>query len=338
MKKFTTILILLLLAISSVAAASPFDTGYEQNEQQRTGDNCHVVCEPTPITPQFDVVFLIDSTGSMNDEIRSVKTHIINLVEEAQQGNPRPDIKIGVVTYRDHSKEEPDYLVRKYDLTSNTEAALRFLKKLEAEGGGDHPEAVADGLHEAIADMDWRSNSRRIIFLVGDAAPHGEGSRDQSYEQGCPEGHNYRTEIAAARDKGITIYTVSGSGMDSVGIRVWKELAAETGGEYEALDYVRQDVDQYYEEQGIDSRWAGEAKRDTDYDKSSNSILTNNLGDFAKKVVKQEAMEAGVVYDSETEEENHPFENEIFRTDTSGSEGKLLAFLRNALQNFKFWE
>ncbi|MFC2136513.1 VWA domain-containing protein [Bacteroidota bacterium] len=259
-------------------------------------ENC-VYPEPVPFTPKIDVVFLIDSTGSMNDEIRSVKTHIVNIVEEVEEGYPKPDLRVGVVTYRDHEEEEREYLLKSFDLTDDVYDALKFIKGIEAQGGGDYPEAVADGLHVAVEEMNWNKKAIKIIFLVGDAPPHGEGSSEHTYVQGCPEGHDYRDSIEEAIEKDIRIYTVSGSGMDSVGVRIWKEIAEETGGEYEPLVYLRKDVDQYYEEEGIDPEFAAEAKSDSDYDRKTNSILTNTFGVFAKSAVMDEAMSAGVRYE-----------------------------------------
>ena len=45
--------------------------------------------------PTIDIVFVIDTTGSMSDEIREVKMHITNLIEDIQQGTPKPNVTIG---------------------------------------------------------------------------------------------------------------------------------------------------------------------------------------------------------------------------------------------------
>ena len=265
-------------------------------------DNQQMVCPPQfpNETLNIDVVFVVDSTGSMADEIRSVKTEIINIIDEVESGQPSPELRVGVVAYRDHKPEEREYVTDKFSLTSDIEDAFDFIKDLEARGGGDLPEAVADGLHVAIHDMRWNRNAKKLIILIGDAAPHGVGSADSSFVQGCPDGHHYRDEIESANDKDITIYTVSGSGMDNVGVRVWKEIAKKTGGDYEKLTYLRRDVDQYYEAEGIDSRWVAKAKIDRDYDRATNSIMTNSLGGFAKASLMREASDMGVIYNDKS--------------------------------------
>lgn len=283
---------------------------YDEGTQERI-----VKCPPY-YKPSIDVVFVIDSTGSMADEIRTVKTHLIKIIKEVEGGQPMPYLRVGVVAYRDHKLEEAQYLYRKFELTSNIDKAVNFIWNIEARGGGDLPEAVTDGLDLAINHMNWNNvvitqnqevypkpypYTKKLIFLIGDAAPHGEGSSDHSYVQGCPQGHNYRENIKDATNKGISIYTVSGSGIESVGVSIFKEIARETGGSYTHLSYIRRNVQEYYEEEGFTPAevmaYAAEARKDVDYDKATNSILTNTFGGFAKTSIKAEAVEMGVKYD-----------------------------------------
>lgn len=259
---------------------------------QQYADRCYPM-------PRIDVVFLIDSTGSMADEIREVKTHIIKIVKDVESGQPSPDIRVGVVTYRDHEKEEREYVYRKFELSNDVESALNFIEGIQAQGGGDLPEAVADGLNAAINSMNWDSYAKKIVFLIGDAPPHGEGSPSEGpyYVQGCPDGYNYKDLIEDAVENDIVIYTVSGSGMDYAGVRIWQEIASKTGGEYSQLSYERVDVEQYVAEEGIDPAWAAEIKKDSDYDSKTNTFLKNTFGSVAKAAVISEAKEMGVRYD-----------------------------------------
>jgi len=66
----------------------------------------------TIIPPQhqiIDIVFVIDSTGSMSDEIREVKTHLVKIIKEVKKGKPSPELRVGIVVYRDHRPEEKEY-------------------------------------------------------------------------------------------------------------------------------------------------------------------------------------------------------------------------------------
>ncbi|MBU0666116.1 MAG: vWA domain-containing protein [Nanoarchaeota archaeon] len=342
MKKTYTIFALILMMTSMLGFVSAQEeqakTEYSNIEQQ--GTNCYQVCQwvcpEPPINPKIDVVFAIDTTGSMSDEIRSVKTHIEQLVADVKQGTPTPQIRVGFVAYRDYPLEEPEYITKKFRLTNNIEYAMSFLEELEARGGGDHPEAVADGLHVAINEMNWDDNAKKLIFLIGDAAPHGEGAGDQNYQQGSPNGYDYRAEIQNAQKENIVIYTISGSGMESVGIRIWKEIAAKTGGEYEQLRYVRKEVEEYYAEEGLDMKWAAEATKDSDYDEKSNTILTNTLGIFAKKAVMSEAIDMGVSYEDTGEESTIEYENPITGRVITSAESE--GFFRRAINKILFWK
>lgn len=298
-----------------------------------------IVISPNEPLPKFDVVFLIDSTGSMSDEIRSVKTHIINIVNDVRDGQPAPEMRIGVVTYRDHEPEELEYLFDYFDLTYDIDSALEFIEQIQANGGGDMPEAVADGLHYAVRKMDWDSDHRKIIFLIGDAPPHGEGSSDSSHEQGCPNHHNYKDEVEEAVDNDITIYTISGSGMDYVGEKIWEEIARETGGAYEKLSYDRQDIDQYYKEEKIDRKYLAEAKEDADYDAETNTIVTNSMKMFARGALMQEAEAMGVRYDNSPSPSNPKID---YRTIFSNLKENpinqsLRTFFRNVFNKVTFW-
>jgi len=319
--KMKKILVVLLLVMMIVPAAIAEDVIVQKISAEET---CVVHYDiitqqeivDCPVRPRIDVVFVVDSTGSMGDEIRSVKTHLNKIIKEVQNGQPKPDLRVGVVAYRDHEREEEEYLLRRMDLTYDIEKAIDFIWNIKASGGGDLPEAVADGLDFAINDMSWdlyhldqNQNSyphlttKRLIFLIGDAAPHGVGSSDYNYGQGCPEGHSYKENIKDAQNKDIVIYTISGSGIDSVGKKVFKTIADKTGGEYTHLSYSRQNVQEYYEDEGFEAEevqaYVKEASKDVDYDRASNSILTNTLGQFTKSAMKAEAMDVGVEYDRE---------------------------------------
>jgi Mg-chelatase subunit ChlD len=122
----------------------------------------------------LEIVIVFDSTGSMGGEISEVK-------RQAQRiGNSLiklvPKARISIVTYRD---EGSGYVVLEpiLPLTSDIQMIDRYLEPIQANGGGDHEEAVQAGLREAIAQNEFRSGSRKVILLFGDAPPH---ARDQA--------------------------------------------------------------------------------------------------------------------------------------------------------------
>ena len=298
MKKTTT-LFGLIIAMSFFVSAAIAES--QNNEQQ--GD-----------VLRLDIVFVIDSTGSMSDEIREVKMHIRNIIEDLQNGTPPPDMLVGFVAYRDYQDEEDEYIYRMYLLTSDIDEALSNLDEIDASGGGDYKEVVTIGLDIAINEMNWResddnityddnqnpifsnTSTRRMIFLIGDAPPRTKPYQDPSGTEETPL--DYNTNIEDAQQKNIIICTVSGSGMNDLGIDIWKEIAEQTFGEYEPLTYERQLLTQYVEERGLDDEWIDAGRESSDYDPGSGTIATNNLGDFVKSNVQLQAELMGSEYNT----------------------------------------
>ncbi|MFC1697418.1 VWA domain-containing protein [Nanoarchaeota archaeon] len=319
-KSFATKLIaafaLLLVFTSIFTAASAYKPLIQNGNYPE--DNISILpVDNMPMFPELDIVFLIDSTGSMGDEIREVKTHLVKIIKEVRDGNPTPDLRVGIVAYRDHSDEQKSYVSKSFDLTDDIDEAIDFINKLDANGGGDYEEAVDEGLKIAIHKMDWREDAKKLLFLIGDAPPHEElyiqnqniacvpPNPDWDYEDAVPScvipPPSWREYVRDAVDKEIIIYTISASGMNDRGIRIWEDLADETGGEYTHLKYERVDVDQYYEDEGFERdtavEYAASAKQYSDFDRRSNTIEVNNLAEFATRSVQEEAMDLGVNYD-----------------------------------------
>ena len=266
--------------------------------------------------PRIDVVFAIDSTGSMGDEIEVVKSKVSKMMTEIQSGNPKPDVRFGLVAYRDHGDA---YLTKVYPLTSAVETIQTSLAQIEAGGGGDTPEAVAEGLNSAVNEMNWDgdANTTRMIFLIGDAGPH---YRD-----------DFRKPVQDARAKGIKINTWGCSGLQDSGQQEFNDIALLGGGQFQFLTYqqevVRQDgskarlVFQGKEtyECSTEARWAEGAdavaeKRRVDSGMVSapgasggasyksaayspvNARMENNLDTVLVRQVQDEARKKGVAY------------------------------------------
>ena len=118
----------------------------------------------------LEIVFVFDSTGSMSGTILDTKNTIAQMLSVLR--TLVPDARIGLVTYRDRSPKE-EYLVRQVALGADFWRASNFVQFVRAAGGGDRPEDVAAGLHEAFTQS-WRPTARRVVILAGDAPPHAE--------------------------------------------------------------------------------------------------------------------------------------------------------------------
>ena len=102
------------------------------------------------MTSVIDIVFVLDTTYSMNEEIEQAKQSVRNIISSVGKINLGDDpnrVKFGFVAYRDHSDE---YVTKVRDLTSENEI-LVFINDLVASGGGDTPEAVIDGVYSAVS-------------------------------------------------------------------------------------------------------------------------------------------------------------------------------------------
>ena len=163
---------------------------------------------------------LIDSTGSMADEIHQIigdpGIHCQAGIEPAR---PATDLRFGMVSYRDRGD---DYVTRLYPLDGILRRFRAAIQNLEASGGGDYPESLNQALHEAVNDMSWREDAIRLIFLIADAPPHIDYLQDK----------DYATEMMRAQEKGIKVFSVASSGLDKQGEYIFRQIAQQTMGKF----------------------------------------------------------------------------------------------------------
>ncbi len=115
----------------------------------------------------LDIVLAFDSTGSMGGEIREVKAQISRIGGSLVRLVPKA--RISICTYRDDGDA---YVVKGIPLTNNIQDIEEYLRLIDAGGGGDHPEAVHEGLAWSVNSNRFRPRARKIILLFGDAPPH----------------------------------------------------------------------------------------------------------------------------------------------------------------------
>ncbi|CAK7271775.1 hypothetical protein SEPCBS119000_004776 [Sporothrix epigloea] len=121
-----------------------------------------------------DLLFLIDSTGSMSLYIEAAKKEIKNIVRDINQAFfNEADVRVAVVAYRDHEDEKR---IEFLDFTTDTGQVFRFLDRLIAMGGGDVAEDVLGGLHQALM-ASWKHQTRCIMHIA-DAPAHGRDLHD----------------------------------------------------------------------------------------------------------------------------------------------------------------
>ena len=79
----------------------------------------------------------------------------------------KSDVILALVEYRDHPPEETSFVTRTHDFTDSVKEMKKWLEACSAQGGGDTPEAVADGLNDALK-LSWRNKSTKICVLISD--------------------------------------------------------------------------------------------------------------------------------------------------------------------------
>ena len=180
--------------------------------------------QPTPKLvstqkPKVDVVFVLDTTGSMSGLIQTAKEKIWSIASTMASAQPTPEIRIGLVAFRDRGDQ---YVTRVIDLSDDLDSVYATLTEFQADGGGDEPESVNQALYEAVHNMSWSDANQayRVVFLVGDAPPHMDYNEAQ-----------YPAIAAAARAKGIVINTVQCGAM-AYTAESWAAIANLGGGDF----------------------------------------------------------------------------------------------------------
>ena len=168
--------------------------------------------------PDFlDLALVVDTTGSMADELEWLTRDLFRIVEQARKIKPDVDIRYGLIVYRDQGDE---YVVRNYGFTKNRSEMRDWLRGEKAAGGGDYPEAAAQALGAAI-DLDWRrGKGERLVFHIADAPPHRE------------DAGLYLSAVREAAGKGVQVFGLGASGVAHEAEYLMRQAAVATGGRY----------------------------------------------------------------------------------------------------------
>ncbi|HEU4321931.1 MAG TPA: vWA domain-containing protein [Roseiflexaceae bacterium] len=230
---------------------------------------------PTLVLPQaqavpeqirLDVMFLLDATGSMDDEIGRIQQTIDSIAQRIDGFTPRPALRFGLVAYRDRGEE---YVTRVYDFTPDVVAFRKILMSVQAFGGGDEPEALNEALHAAIQQVNWADDAVRLTFLVADAPPHLDYPNDYDYVQ----------EVRAAVERGVKIYPIAASNTNDDAEYVFRQLAQQTLAHFIFLTY----------QEGQNSGAPGET---TQRDVDPSSFTVERLDDLVVEIIQRELASA----------------------------------------------
>jgi len=170
--------------------------------------------------PTVEVMFVLDTTGSMGGLIAAAKEKIWSIANTLSSADPAPDIKMGLVGYRDRGDQ---YITIVTKLSDDLDKVYSDLIQFQANGGGDGPESVNQALNDAVIKAEWNLDASvyRVIFLVGDAPPHMDYNDDVKFQDTC----------RVAAKKNIIINTIQCGNMGGTK-EVWQEIAKLGKGEF----------------------------------------------------------------------------------------------------------
>lgn len=136
--------------------------------------------------PKVEVVFCLDTTGSMDGLIEGAKQKIWSIANQIAKGKPTPLLSIGLVGYRDKGDE---YVTKVSPLDDDLDAVFQNLMSFRADGGGDTPEHVNMALNDSVHKISWNEdkNTLKLLFLVGDCPPHMDYQDGYDYHRICQE-------------------------------------------------------------------------------------------------------------------------------------------------------
>lgn len=188
----------------------------------------------------IEMVFAIDTTGSMGGLIDGAKQKVWRIINDVTQKQKQSEqkvlVRVGLVAYRDVQDE---YVTRVTPLSADLDAVYSQLMSFQAQGGGDTPEnvrlAMSDALNR-VGWVDWRAGTNQtllrervgqlsqVLFLVGDAPPHDDYKKLPSVQNSAKD----------ARQKGIFVNAIQVGNIRETE-PVWREVAQYGGGEYFAI-------------------------------------------------------------------------------------------------------
>lgn len=182
--------------------------------------NEYVINSGTVSGINADIAFIVDATGSMDDEMEFLKQDLVDIISKAAAGEAGLEIRTATVFYRDKGDA---YVTRHSKFSKDASATSDFIAKQNADGGGDYPEAVHSALEAGLQDLDWNDKAgTKLAFMLLDAPAHYEDEVIASLQK------SLRSYAAA----GIHIIPIAASGIDKSTEFMLRFFAVSTGGTY----------------------------------------------------------------------------------------------------------
>ncbi len=173
-----------------------------------------------------DIVFVFDTTGSMENEIAGAIDSCAAFAEELEEQGR--DYRLGLITYGDNIRGVYN---TDQSLTSSISEYKSWLTTLEAEGGDDSPENTLGAL-KAATQMRFREDSQALFILITDDEIHYYGDpTDGGYSFNDPDLTYANTLALLSEPRPISVFPVAVSW-----VAEYHQLAKDTNGRFYDLE------------------------------------------------------------------------------------------------------
>ncbi len=258
----------------------------------------------------IDIVFVVDTTGSMSGSIYAVKNNIQNIVSSVNAKTK--SARFALVIYRDHPShggDATDYPSRiETDFTNNIEVIKQAASSMHLGDGGDWEESVYSGMRAGL-DLQWRAGVKKMMIVIGDAP-----AKDPEPVTGLTKQSIVNAAYAVDPAQVYVIDTSS-----DYSLAAMKSLTEQTGGEYarannagsELVDYINASIENVASKPNawINRQYVAKVGETLELD-GAGSYSTSG------KIVKYEwDVDQDGVYDMETD---RPFADYTFTKEFSG--------------------
>ena len=172
----------------------------------------------------IEIMFVVDVTGSMGDELNFLKAELADVVSKIVANDSETKIMLSFLFYRDGEDKVPFDFYEFVDVTNEEGMAMQqsALDKQSASGGGDYPEAVDEALEMAMKAQWSTGNVTKLIFHVLDAPAH----QGEKYEE------RFMNAVLTAAENGIRINPIICSGAAELTEYTMRQAAIYTGGTF----------------------------------------------------------------------------------------------------------
>lgn len=191
-------------------------TGDEQQGKVKKAASAEaeiVVNSSAPKYSDMQVMFIMDATGSMGDEMFFLQKDFAAIARECGTDNTEYSVNF----YRDHGDK---YVTKCFDFSKDISDIQKKINEQSADGGGDRPEAVAEILEETMNSSGWKEDSVKVAFLIFDAPPHND------------KAEMIISAVKTASEKGIHLVPVVSSNAERDTELFGRAAAIMTNGEY----------------------------------------------------------------------------------------------------------